>query len=174
MKQPKELRIDARLKVLEDRLAILDMLNRYAWVHDRKDPTYVNEDSEGWLDAWMEFFTSDCVHQPRLVSGELGPLNEGRDALRELFPSRAANKDRRLHIYNSVIDELEGNTAKVRAYWIMIILYEGRPYIELTGRYTFELVKSEGRWRFRRYLPIHETPSYKDALRYAKAVNSED
>jgi ketosteroid isomerase-like protein len=146
---------EARLRALEDHVAIEQLLMRYAAALNTKD-----------ADTYVALFTSDAQFELRRAIDEppfLGPF-KGRDALRkQWFPEGGGPVDasgRRAfgpmrHVTTNYEIDVRGDTATVRAFFIEVVsngpnIPPGSkpPTIHAMGRYEDELVKQGGQWLF--------------------------
>ena len=145
--------LEARLRAVEDRLAIEQLLMRYAAALNTDD-----------ADTYVSLFTPDATFELRRQTNEppfLGPF-EGRDALRkQWFPDAPANPaaagrfGSMRHVTTNYEIDVTGDTATMRAFFIEIVSNGANtppgsnpPTIHAMGRYEDELVKVDGRWLF--------------------------
>jgi ketosteroid isomerase-like protein len=147
--------VESRLRALEDRAAIEQLLMRYAAALNTRD-----------ADTYVSLFTPDAQFELRRAIDEppfLGPF-KGRDALRkQWFPEGPGPVDasgRRAfgpmrHVTTNYEIDVRGDTATVRAFFIEVVsngpnIPPGSkpPTIHAMGRYEDELVKQGGQWLF--------------------------
>lgn len=151
--------LEERLQAVEDRLAIEQLLFRYAAALNTRD-----------ADAYVSLFTPDATFELRRQVDEppfLGPFT-GREALRKQWfpeadgestpPSRFGPMR---HVTTNYEIDVEGDTAKLRAFFIEVVsngpnIPPGSkpPTIHAMGRYEDELVKVDGRWLFSKRVVI--------------------
>lgn len=143
--------LEARLRALEDKEAVLHTLHAYARAMD------FGRD----VDAWVDLFTDDGVWKGTPITSTAGSgivRVEGRAALGEWYlrggrggPEYWGLGFRQTHHNVAVIDvRIDGDRADVWSY--MTITHENPrgPLVAALGRYTDVLVRcSDGRWRFR-------------------------
>jgi ketosteroid isomerase-like protein len=145
--------LEERLRVVEDQLAIEQLLMRYAAALNTDD-----------ADTYVSLFTPDATLELRRQTGEppfLGPF-KGRDALRkQWFPDARANTAAAKpfgpmrHVTTNYEIDVAGDAATVRAFFIEVVSNgpntppgSNPPTIHAMGRYEDELVKVDGRWFF--------------------------
>jgi ketosteroid isomerase-like protein len=153
---------EARLKAVEDRLQIEQLLMRYAAALNTED-----------VDTYVSLFTDDAVFELRRAVDQppfLGPF-KGRDALRKQWfpdtvgraPKAGAGRDfgPMRHVTTNYEIVVKGDTATVRAFFIEIVSNGANippgskpPTIHAMGRYEDELVKQNGQWLFRKRIVI--------------------
>jgi ketosteroid isomerase-like protein len=151
--------LEERLRVVEDRLAIEQLLMRYAAALNTDD-----------ADTYVSLFTPDATFELRRQVDEppfLGPF-EGRAALRrQWFPdvptntAGAARFGPMRHVTTNYEIDVTGGTATVRAFFIEVVSNGANtppgsnpPTIHAMGRYEDELVKVDGRWFFSKRVVI--------------------
>jgi ketosteroid isomerase-like protein len=151
--------LEERLRVVEDRLAIEQVLMRYAAALNTDD-----------ADTFVSLFTTDATFELRRQTGEppfLGPF-KGRDALRkQWFPDAPASTVAAMrfgpmrHVTTNYEIDVVGDTATVRAFFIEVVSNgpntppgANPPTIHAMGRYEDELVKVDGRWFFSKRVVI--------------------
>jgi ketosteroid isomerase-like protein len=151
--------LEQRLRAVEDRLAIEQLLMRYAAALNTDD-----------ADTYVSLFTPDATFELRRQSGEppfLGPFR-GRDALRKQWfpdaPPSTAGASRfgpMRHVTTNYEIDVAGDTATVRAFFIEVVSNGSNtppgsnpPTIHAMGRYEDELVKLDGRWLFSKRVVI--------------------
>ena len=118
----------------DDRLAILDLMARYAWAIDTGD-----------VEAYVACFTADAVLSMR------GVANQGHEAIRTYVTgvvSRAEFPGRQHH-HNEVLIEGDSENCSVKSYSTISQRFEdGESRIVFSGLYRDVVVKQEGRWLF--------------------------
>lgn len=118
----------------DERLAIFDLMARYAWSIDTCDV-------EGYVDC----FTSDAIVSMR------GNANVGHDAIRTYVMALFARPEfpGRQHHHNEVLIEGNGERCRVRSYSTITQLFDdGEAKIMFLGLYRDVVVKLGGRWLF--------------------------
>ena len=145
--------LESRLRAVEDRVAIEQLLMRYAAAFNTND-----------ADAYVATFTPDGSLELRRHMSEppfLGPF-KGRDALRkQWFPenrkARAPGFGPMRHVTTNYEIDVKGDTATVRAFFMEVVSNGANippgskpPTIHAMGRYEDELVKQDGQWLFAR------------------------
>jgi ketosteroid isomerase-like protein len=148
--------LEARLKAVEDRLQIEQLLMRYAAALNTED-----------VDTYVSLFTEDAVFELRRAVDQppfLGPF-KGRAALRKQWfpdavdhaPKPGAGRDfgPMRHVTTNYEIVVKGDAATVRAFFIEIVSNGANippgskpPTIHAMGRYEDELVKQNGQWLF--------------------------
>jgi len=147
-------KLEDRLRAVEDRVEIEQVLMRYAAAYNTGD-----------ADTYVSLFTPDAVFELRRDIGEppfLGPF-KGRDAIRkQWFPDVPAGKPTAggqfgpmRHVTTNYEIAVNQDTATVRAFFIEVVSTGANtppgsnpPTIHAMGRYEDELVRRDGRWLF--------------------------
>lgn len=156
--QPTAPAVDPRAAEAADRLAILEMQNRYVYAMDYFD-----------ADAYAAVFMEDGVLD--WARGEV----IGRDAIREFMATGtydlrklnfqpATTEDGRewqpavRHLVTNQVIEINGDTARVFSYWMNYSNAADRRKIEWLsyGSWDDELVKVDGEWLFKRHKIYNE------------------
>ncbi len=124
-----------------DRIEIQELLGRYCRVID--------------LGRWDELpglFTPDC----RLDVGPMG-VHEGHAGVRAFAQMLAASGLTMRHYVTNVLTSGDGDRAHVEAH---VLAVTGRPgqATPTTGFYEDEVVKVDGRWRFRARRALIDLP----------------
>lgn len=106
-----------------DRLAIAELLSRYAWAMSDKDWT-----------TWQSLFTADACVDYSKAGGVIGTAAQGAAWLE---PTMAMFDVAVSHTGNTVIDFIDDTTAKVRSLFKMTMRIPGEPptYMEASGCY---------------------------------------
>jgi uncharacterized protein (TIGR02246 family) len=131
--------LEVRLRQLEDREAIRDLLVEYARCLDAADHA-----------GYANLFTEGGELNARLGQAK------GREAIRALLDDRLgadprAPRKTAFHLIGNPIIAVDGDRATSSALWAYITHDdEGYPTILQLGRYSDVLVRDEGRWRFER------------------------
>jgi ketosteroid isomerase-like protein len=148
--------IETRLKAVEDRVQIEQLLMRYAAALNTAD-----------ADTYVSLFTEDATFELKRAVGQppfLGPF-KGRDALRKQWfpeaiagaPNPGAGRDfgPMRHVTTNYEIVVNGDTATVRAFFIEIVSNGDNsppgskpPTIHAMGRYEDELARQNGQWLF--------------------------
>ena len=123
----------------DDKLAIYDLLARYAWTFDTGD-----------VEGFVRCFTHDAVLcedafdvPDRWIGGA------GIRAMAEFFFSRPSFPGRQHHVSQVLIDDT-GDPCRVRSFCFVTDCKREPPYlIRFAGYYEDVVVKIEGRWFFR-------------------------
>lgn len=115
----------------EDKFEITELAARYNHAIDTADG-----------EAWAATFTADGVFAPP------GNTVTGTEALAEY--ARAGADPRKRHWTNNLVIDGDGDEATLRCYLHLMLV--GAPGIEtrVTGRYSDQLRRVDGRWRFAR------------------------
>jgi ketosteroid isomerase-like protein len=143
--------IEDRLRAVEDRIEIEQLLMRYAAALNTDD-----------ADTYVSLFTADAVFELKRQAGQppfAGPF-KGHDALRkQWFPDNPDGAARPFgpmrHVTTNYEIDVSGDTATVRAFFIEVVSNgqnsppgSNPPTIHAMGRYEDELVRHNGRWLF--------------------------
>ena len=129
---------------LQDRLEILDVLNRYAHALDSRD----------W-DLLRSCFTPDAVADYL----DLGGVNEGVEAIVALCRGALDGLDASQHLIGSPLAEVEGDTATARCYLQAQHVFRGAPggdHYLVGGTYVDRLVRTDDGWRIE-HRTLHAT-----------------
>ena len=125
------------LEYLEDRLAINDLFVRYTTALDRGD-----------VETIVDCFTPDGS----LDSPAVGQ-HAGHAAIRA-FAERFARFHERgaqlRHVISNLAVEIDDNQARATCYLLNVLTRNGQSELLAPGRYECELVKTGGKWRFKR------------------------
>jgi len=118
---------------VDDRLAITQLLATYCRMIDR-----------GQWEELRALFTSDC----RLDFGARMGVHEGEGGVRRFTETLRATGLLMRHYTMNVIVTGDGTRARAESHLLAITGPPGSAMLT-TGFYEDELVKSDGRWRFR-------------------------
>lgn len=129
--------LEARLERVEAQLAIQRIQIDYAGFLDSRDYTH-----------YVELFTPDAEWQNARGS------HKGREAIRKMLtmlgPEGAENRSNFHLITNSRID-VNGSTATATSRYLFVMRGpDGSPRPSLTGIYTDDLVRLDGKWMIKR------------------------
>lgn len=142
----------------EDRAEIEDLMTRYLFALDGRDP-----------EAYAATFAPDG--SVVFARGEI----KGRDAIVEMvrtldrnggftgeersFPGSARPTPVVRHMVTSTMIEVTGDTAKAYSYWFQVstVNYRRIPEVLGFGHYEDDLVRVDGKWRFKRRQVFNET-----------------
>jgi ketosteroid isomerase-like protein len=126
---------------IEDRLELQDLYSRYSRAAD-------DMDGPAWADCWAEdgeFTTS--------VGPTKGTTYRGRKEL-EFFASTRPDNYTHARIWtNNHVFEVKDGYVEGRCYGMTIDMSGDRPVIAAHFRYLDEIMKVDGRWKFRRRRP---------------------
>lgn len=140
--------LEARLRAVEDRLAISDLLATYARAVDDRD-----------LGLLRSLFSSDAVFDT--VAGRA----EGPDAVIDYYVERMSGFTASFHVPHSATVEFSGpdQAAGIVAAHAEMAMPDGAFWVAL--RYHDDYVREDGRWRFRQRtvkqlyaLPLRDLP----------------
>jgi hypothetical protein len=123
----------------EEKLAIQELLARYAWTFDTGDV-------EGFVDCFAPDATlcEDAFEEPDLWAG-----HEQIRAMARFFFSRPSFPGRQHHVSHILI-EGQGDTATVRSFCFVTDCKGEPPYlIRFAGHYFDQVVRLDGRWLFK-------------------------
>ena len=139
------LSVEQRLRHLEDRDEIHQLFVDYGQHLDAGD-----------FAAYAELFAAD---------GEvrLGPMGsaKGRDEIRALMERALAGVvGTSYHLITSPRVQIDGDTATSEVMWTVVQRgSDGAPVVAMIGRHRDELVREDGRWRFRLRRGFVDIPS---------------
>jgi hypothetical protein len=127
----------------DDRLAIMDILARYARCID----------FHRW-DELPTLFTDDCT----VDFGKVMGVHEGKEGVANMARMIGGTGLTMRHYSTNVIIDGDGDRAEVVSY---VLAYTGSApgsLMHTTGRYEDEFVKRDGRWLLRRRRGVIEMP----------------
>lgn len=137
--------MEARLRRLEDLAEINQLFIDYGYFLDAGD-----------IDGYASLFAED---------GEvmLGPLGkaQGRDQIRALMEKAlAGGVGESFHVISSPRVHLDGDTATTEVMWTVVRRgADGNPVVPMIGRHRDQLVREDGRWRFKSRRGFIDIPS---------------
>jgi ketosteroid isomerase-like protein len=130
---------DSAALSVADRIAIQDLIARYAWALDTGD-----------VDALVNCFTTDCVVIEEVF--EDPDRWEGHEGVRELgehYKNSAGFPGRQHHVSQSIV-EGDSQRCAVKSFAFVTECRGEPPYtLRFTGYYDDRLVKADGQWLFR-------------------------
>jgi 3-phenylpropionate/cinnamic acid dioxygenase small subunit len=130
------------MSTADDKDDIRDLLARYCFLLDDYE-----------LTEFAALFTADGRWSSR--NGEAsGPADIER-LLRSLVPVPGPGTRRR-HLTTNILITMSGDTATVRAYFMVVRDSSEGPAIAVAGRYEDEVVRYEGRWLFKSRRLTHD------------------
>ena len=136
--------VDERVRLLEDKEAIRDLLLAYGRALDGRD-TQAYADLFAADGAW-----SGGVGQARTPAGI-------KKMLDDLFGSSTGGFSKAHHVMANMAISVDGNTATASSRWMwMLGDADGSPMVMRSGMYEDELVREDGRWKFRSRRAITE------------------
>lgn len=140
--------IEARVKKLEDREAIRDLLIEYGRDLDSED-----------LRGYSRLFAKDGVWDGN-VGKATGP-EEIYTMLKKVFskvpPGKYGNS---FHIMSSISIQVHGDTADSWSRWTWFVQGDdGKPVAQRSGHYEDTLVREQGQWKFKYRLTVTELPT---------------
>lgn len=145
--------LEDRLRRLEDEREIRDLIIRYAQRLDARDHK-----------AYAQLFARDGRWSGRMGDAT-GPeaieamLIEGLGPTPENF-----RNTRNFHLMSNILIEIDGDTATAESRLVYFARSaEARPVPMLAGRYEDELVREDGKWRFKFRQVIGEIPTREEA-----------
>ena len=131
--------IEARLKAIEDRLALQEVVNSYCAAVDRLSD----------LDALVNLFTTDAVID---MSAIHLPHVEGHAGIRGFFgPVFETMTHHAHHWSNFRIDRLEGDEASISAYVIGMGQSKDGNSVTVYVQYFMDCVRRGEYWKIKRY-----------------------
>lgn len=145
--------LDERLRMLEDEREIRELIIRYAQHLDARDHKgYASLFArDGRWSGRMGDATGPEAIEAMLVEG-LGPTPKG------------FRNTRNFHLITNIVVEVAGDSATAESRLVYFARSaEARPAPMLAGRYADELVREDGRWRFKFRKVIGEIPTHEEA-----------
>jgi hypothetical protein len=131
--------VEERLQVLEDEREILRTMYQYGHALDYGDPDL-------FLDCWFEDATRETVSRSRRDHVE--HVRKGHDELREFLVKHTTGEIYK-HLLVEPLISIDGDTARVESYFVMLNEDPQGPYVRAMGRYRDRLARdTDGRWRF--------------------------
>ena len=132
--------LEARVKLLEDRAEIEQLLLEYGRALDRRD-----------FAAYAGLFADQGEW-----SGSTGTFKgpaQIKAAMEKAFPAPAGgvHPAASFHLLTNALIDIHGNNATAESKWTFIKV-DGTPMIALSGRYEDTLIREHGRWKFLRRL----------------------
>jgi len=134
--QGKRMTAEDRLRLLEDKEAIRDLLLQYGRSLDARD-----------TQAYSELFAADGewsggVGQSRTPAGI-------KKMLDDLFSSSTGGLSKAHHVMANMVIDVDGETATAHSRWMwMTGDADGAPIVVRSGHYDDRLVRENGRWKF--------------------------
>jgi 3-phenylpropionate/cinnamic acid dioxygenase small subunit len=130
---------DARLRRIEDQIAIERLLTEYGRTLDARD-----------FVAYSALFARDGEWQGALGTYK-GPAAI-QAAMQKIFTDAAADipKGKNFHVMSNFIIDVHGNRATARSTFIFYKMNVSVPEAAVAGRYEDELTRQDGAWRFLR------------------------
>lgn len=131
--------IEARVRLIEDQLAIERLLKEYGRTLDGRD-----------FAAYAALFAREGEWKGALGTYR-GPAAI-QAAMEKIFTDAAADipKGRNFHVMSNFIIHVQGNRATARSTFIFYKMNGNVPEAAVAGRYEDELVRENGAWRFQR------------------------
>ena len=143
-----EATLEDRVRALEDEREIRDLIIRYAQRLDLRDHKGYAAlfARDGRWSGRMGDATGPEAIEAMLVEG-LGPT-----------PDNFRNT-MNFHLMTNLLIEVDGDTAKAESRLVYFARKDKKPVPMLAGRYEDELVREDGRWRFKYRRVIGEIPT---------------
>lgn len=141
-------RLAQRVREMEDREAIRELLVVYGRYLDKKD-----------LAGYSKLFAKDGVWEGGIGSatGPDGIYKMLETVYARVTPGQYGND---YHIMSDFIVAVDGDTATSWSRWTWVIEGdEGTPEISRSGHYEDTLVREDGQWKFKHRLTVTETPT---------------
>lgn len=116
--------------------------------------TYADGANRGNRADWLGCFAEDAVWKTHYFE------QTGREAIGRQYDQIMADVVDTVFFTQLGSIEVEGDTARARAFCSESLLQKGGGTFELTGEYNDDLVRRDGNWLFQRrvYLVKRETP----------------
>lgn len=137
-----------RVRVLEDREAIRELMFTYGKLLDAKD-----------LAGYSKLFAKDGVWEGGIGSAK-GP-EEIYQMLDTVFRRAGANEfGNSYHIMSDIVISVDGDNATSWSHWTWIVEgKDGTPTGQRSGHYEDRLVREDGGWKFLHRLTVTELPT---------------
>ena len=151
------LSLEQRVRAIEDRDAILKVLNQYAYLVDFGQNIH----------EYTDLYTDNAIFQPNAANGAL-PTSPGavvgRAGMEKWITNEWQMRERliamghyRLHVFNEPEITLDGDHATARSYFQTTDNDNGRIYVVSIGLYEDKFVRSpDGRWRMKERLLMRQ------------------
>ncbi|MGE0386814.1 MAG: nuclear transport factor 2 family protein [Gammaproteobacteria bacterium] len=117
--------------VLEDEVAIRDVITRYCWYTDARA-----------LDRLLDLFTDEFVWD----GGAIGRFTD-KAAFRAYLSRRQGTALR--HFCTNILVDVDGASAGARCYFLLTVKKDDGLIASMAGHYVDRLVKVGDRWRIR-------------------------
>lgn len=142
--------VESRLKTLEDREAIRELLIEYGRDLDKED-----------LRGYSTLFAKDGVWE-----GGIGKATGPEQIylmLKKVFSKVPPGKyGKSFHIMTSMAIQVHGDTAESWSRWTWLVQgAQGKPVAQRSGHYEDILVREQGLWKFKHRLTVTELPTAK-------------
>lgn len=140
--------LEQRVREIEDREAIRDLLETYGRMLDEKD-----------LRGYSNLFAQDGVWEGGIGSAT-GPdeIYAMLDRVYGQLEPDAYGAD--YHIMSGIMIDVDGDEATSWSRWTWVVEGEdGKPVAQRSGHYEDVLVKIDGEWKFRHRLTVTELPT---------------
>jgi len=146
--------VDTRLRRFEDKEEIQALLLDYGRHLDGRDFT-----------AYSSLFARDGEWVGGFGS-VTGPA--AIQAFMEKNMGTAPNRAKNYHLLSNFVITVTGDTATAWSRWAFVVPGERGAAISQAGRYDDQLVRENGRWRFKRRVASNDTPGPAPAAQTAK------
>ena len=133
-----------RIQRIEDRAEIEQLLLNYGRHLDARD-----------FKAYSQLFARDGVWQ-----GGMGTV-QGPAAIQAFMEKAISgpNTAHNYHLLSNFVIDVQGDTATAWSRWQFVAPGpDGRPVVAQAGRYDDELVREDGRWKFKRRVAANDLP----------------
>jgi len=143
--------LESRLKNLEDREAIRELLIEYGRDLDKED-----------LRAYSSLFAKDGVWEGGIgkATGPDGIYEMLKKVLSKVPPGKYGNS---FHIMSSMDIQVHGDTAEAWSRWTWFVQgADGKPVAQRSGHYEDTLAREQGQWKFKYRLTVTELPTAKE------------
>lgn len=127
---------EMRLRGLEDHIEIERLLMQYGAALDSRD-----------FDAYSQLFASSGIWQGGLGSFQ-GPEAIKAGMLKAFGAPGAPPPTGTFHLLTNPIIEVQGDHATAASRWTFWRMIDGKPVVQLAGRYDDTLIREKGRWKF--------------------------
>lgn len=136
--------VEERLRYLEDKEAIRDLLLAYGRALDSRD-----------TQAYSDLFAADGEWSGGLGQGKT-PAGI-KKMLDDVFAKSTSNFVNPHHVMANMMIDLDGDRATAKSRWLWILGgAEGAPTIKRAGFYEDELVRENGAWKFQKRRAVTE------------------
>lgn len=142
--------VEARIRVLEDREEIRQLLIDYGRTLDRRD-----------FEAFAKLFTDDAEYVGGAASAIKGPAAIAK-SLEDTFKKNPTGvRSPNFHLFANEVIQVDGNLATAVSKGLFMVPNSANvPQIEMIASYEDVLVRGDSGWRFKKRVVHAEIPSF--------------